>query len=421
MANKKITAMAALGATPDTLDVLPLVDVSDVSNTATGETVKVTVGNLILNGTQTLTNKTLTDCDASTQTAGNDTTKIATTAFVTNLTSVGTIGTGVWQGTAIDGAYVDVEGTEVKSTGPATDGYVLTADGAGGAAWESGSGSGTVTSVATSGTVSGITLTGGPITGSGTVTLGGTLSVEGTEIKSTGETGGTKFLREDGDGTCSWAAAGSGTVTSITAAADTGSGSAITGSGTLTSTGGDGIDTAVSGTTTTFSLDINELTDISGTGDVSGWSAGDTMAIVDSSDSNASKRIKLPAEIGIACSDETTVLTTGNTLADTQKASILIPRAMTITEVKCNLYKKDSSTVTIDLNYHASDPQSATTFLNTPVSLTGTDIVGGTVSFHPVTPATFWAAAENSFITVDVDAAGTNAFGLKVWLLGYWT
>jgi hypothetical protein len=28
--------------------------------------------------------------------------------------------------------------------------------------------------------------------------------VEGTAILSTGETGGTKFLREDGDGTCSW-------------------------------------------------------------------------------------------------------------------------------------------------------------------------------------------------------------------------
>lgn len=27
---------------------------------------------------------------------------------------------------------------------------------------------------------------------------------EGTAVKSTGETGGTKFLREDGDGTCSW-------------------------------------------------------------------------------------------------------------------------------------------------------------------------------------------------------------------------
>jgi len=34
---------------------------------------------------------------------------------------------------------------------------------------------------------------------------------EGTEIKSTGEAGGTKYLREDGDGTCSWQTpAGSG-------------------------------------------------------------------------------------------------------------------------------------------------------------------------------------------------------------------
>ena len=31
-----------------------------------------------------------------------------------------------------------------------------------------------------------------------------TVDLEGTELKSTGETGGTKFLREDGDGTCSW-------------------------------------------------------------------------------------------------------------------------------------------------------------------------------------------------------------------------
>jgi len=31
---------------------------------------------------------------------------------------------------------------------------------------------------------------------------------EGTAVVSTGETGATKFLREDGDGTCSWQAAG---------------------------------------------------------------------------------------------------------------------------------------------------------------------------------------------------------------------
>ena len=35
---------------------------------------------------------------------------------------------------------------------------------------------------------------------------------EGTAILSTGESGGTKFLREDGDGTCSWQAAGGGKV-----------------------------------------------------------------------------------------------------------------------------------------------------------------------------------------------------------------
>jgi hypothetical protein len=52
-----------------------------------------------------------------------------------------------------------------------TDGSVLS--------WStvSGGGSGTVTSVGTSGTVNGITLTGGPITSSGTVTLGGILDL----------------------------------------------------------------------------------------------------------------------------------------------------------------------------------------------------------------------------------------------------
>jgi len=39
--------------------------------------------------------------------------------------------------------------------------------------------------------------------------------IEGTGIKSTGETGGTKFLREDGDGTCSWQTAGGGGTNSI--------------------------------------------------------------------------------------------------------------------------------------------------------------------------------------------------------------
>jgi len=43
---------------------------------------------------------------------------------------------------------------------------------------------------------------------------------EGTEVKSTGETGGTKFLREDGDGTCSWQTVPAGGVDGIVSSAD---------------------------------------------------------------------------------------------------------------------------------------------------------------------------------------------------------
>ena len=38
-------------------------------------------------------------------------------------------------------------------------------------------------------------------------------TAEGTAVLSTGETGGTKFLREDGDATCSWQTAGSPSIT----------------------------------------------------------------------------------------------------------------------------------------------------------------------------------------------------------------
>ena len=62
------------------------------------------------------------------------------------------------------------------------------------------------------GDITGVDLTGG--TGIGIASESGTTSgdysatincdLEGTELKSTGEGGGSKFLREDGDGTCSW-------------------------------------------------------------------------------------------------------------------------------------------------------------------------------------------------------------------------
>ena len=213
----------------------------------------------------------------------------------------------------------------------------------------------------------------------------------------------------------SWAAGGgSGTVTSITPGADAGSGSAITTTGTLTSTGGNGIDTSVTGTTTTFDLDLNELTDDTGTAST-GWSAGDFVAIVDSGDSS-SKKIKLPAEIGVAVSDETTTLSTGD-----DQITFLVPRNMTITEVKASLSASDSTGVDIDVRYHATDPGSASTIFASDLSISSGAYYGtkaGSTVF--VGSAASKDVAENGFLVVDINYV-SDATGLKLWVLGYWT
>tara|TARA_A200000113_G_scaffold110446_1_gene99132 strand:- start:14 stop:7042 length:7029 start_codon:yes stop_codon:yes gene_type:complete len=61
-----------------------------------------------------------------------------------------------------------------------------------------------------------------------------TCNLEGTELKSTGETGGSKFLRENGDGTCSWQTISTGTTYSA------GNGIDLNGT-TFSVAGGDGL------------------------------------------------------------------------------------------------------------------------------------------------------------------------------------
>ena len=68
-----------------------------------------------------------------------------------------------------------------------TNGQFLKTDGSGGLSWGAGDGTGTVTSVAISGGTTGLTTSGGPITTTGTITLGGTLAV------ANGGTGITAF------------------------------------------------------------------------------------------------------------------------------------------------------------------------------------------------------------------------------------
>lgn len=47
MANKKISTLTSLGATPNASDVIPITDVSDTTGSAQGTTKKVTVANLV--------------------------------------------------------------------------------------------------------------------------------------------------------------------------------------------------------------------------------------------------------------------------------------------------------------------------------------------------------------------------------------
>ena len=62
-----------------------------------------------------------------------DATSLGTTVVTSSLTSVGTIGTGVWQGTAIDAAYLDSTVVTTNDTGTVTstmlaDGTIVNAD-----------------------------------------------------------------------------------------------------------------------------------------------------------------------------------------------------------------------------------------------------------------------------------------------------
>ena len=128
---------------------------------------------------------------------------------------------------------------------------------------------GTVTSVGGTGTVSGLTLT-GTVTTSGNLTLGGTLSL--TSLNITTGLGFTPYNATNPAGYTS----NTGTVTSITAAADSGSGSAITTSGTLTFSGGTNVTTSVSGTTVTINSTDQYVGTVTGTGTanyVSKWSS----------------------------------------------------------------------------------------------------------------------------------------------------
>lgn len=154
-------------------------------------------------------------------------------------------------------------------------------------------------------------------------------------------------------------------------------------------------------------------------GDLIVATAADTVARVavgsnnqvlaaDSAQSAGVKWAALPVELVIACSDETTALTTG-----TAKVTFRMPHAMTVSSVRASLSTAQTSgaTFTVDIN------DSGTTILSTKLTIDNAEKTSTTAAAAAVLSDT--ALADDAEITVDIDQVGDGtAKGLKVALIG---
>lgn len=116
--------------------------------------------------------------------------------------------------------------------------------------------------------------------------------------------------------------------------------------------------------------------------------------------------------IVLACSDETTALTTG-----TAKITFRMPYAFTLTAVRASLTTAatGSNLLTVDIN------EGGATILSTKITIDASETTSTTAATPPVISDS--SLADDAEITVDIDQIGetTPGKGLKVYLIGYRT
>jgi hypothetical protein len=237
------------------------------------------------------------------------------------------------------------------------------------------------------------------------------------DVSTTGEANG-KIIKHNGS---SWVIAddadtNTNQLTTFTVSATTDTNATTISQGDdLMFTAGTGItcETTADGTVTIANTVTN--TDTKWDGGATGLTASTgrtSLGLVIGTDVAAQDGTGLPIEIGIACSDETTALTTGD-----NNATFMIPEAMTLTKVKASLgsAESDASGMDIDVRYHATDPTAAgvTVFSTADLNIASMEYYGTEESLAVT------ALAENSFISVDINGPITpDSKGLKIWLIG---
>jgi hypothetical protein len=121
-----------------------------------------------------------------------------------------------------------------------------------------------------------------------------------------------------------------------------------------------------------------------------------------------SANVKLTESLVVACSDETTALTTG-----TAKITFRMPYAFTVSAVRASLTtaQTSGSIFTVDIN------ESGTSIISTKLTIDNTEKTSTTAATAAVISDS--SLADDAEITVDIDQIGDGtAKGLKVYLIG---